>query len=247
MFFHAHELAQQDPNLHWNVSFVRTDAKFTHLSNFEFVRSRQSDRAAAIVPFRAIEVSCEKRRPLGRLRRADVAPASPRESRWIATTLATRFPRPYLEAYDFVAERLELQQVKPLWAAAGLRRDRAILVVRHNEQVMAAALLDLVEPGMHLVGLLDSVHLVALHTEGVHYFSRLIEAAISYYAERGWRKFVLYEETGDDSYTSGFDVRDLGAANQLFMAASLTPEYLEHIAAITAPREVLDGGPRQSI
>ncbi|MGC4067060.1 MAG: hypothetical protein QM784_20965 [Polyangiaceae bacterium] len=247
MFFHAHELAQQDPCLHWNVSFVRTDARFTHLSNFEFVKNRQTGNRAAIVPFQAIEVACVKRRTVRGGRNVVVSPATPRECRWIATTLALGFPRPYLEAYDFVADRIELKDIKPLWSAAGLERDRAILVVRQNGQPMAAALLDRVEPGIHLVGLLDSAHLVSLHTDGHRYFAHLVEAAIAYYADHGWRKFILYEESGDGSYLSGFDVRDLGAANQLFMEASLTPEYLEHISAITAPREVIDGGVREAI
>ncbi len=126
--------------------------------------------------------------------------------------------------------------LKSAWAEADLGRDRAILVARLRGRPVAAAVLDAAEKGIHLVGLLDSVHLIALRPEARAFFPELLVAAQRYFAGRGHAKFILFEETGDHDYTRPFDAKDLGEADQIFFSAALTPEFLDYVAFITAPR-----------
>jgi hypothetical protein len=236
MFMHAYEIAQQDVNLRWHVTFIRNDARFTRLSNFDFAESHNDGENAAIVPFRALELSCSRSASLGTRQDVDISAARDHEILAVCAALAKRFPYAYLDAYDLVAERCSLVATKGRWAKAGLARDRAILVARRQDIPFAAAIMDFAEQGVHLVGLLDSVHLVLLHPEGTECFPDLLRVAQQYYAVHGCRKFVLFEETGVPDYLEQFDVRDMGEANQVFFAASLTSEFLDYVSLITAPR-----------
>ena len=100
MFLHAYEVVQQSAQLRWHVTFIRKDARFSRLSNYEFAVGRIDEQRVSIVPFRAMEVACDK--PLVTVTSPNHAidSAQSEDIRPIVDALAARFPAPYLEAYD---------------------------------------------------------------------------------------------------------------------------------------------------
>ena len=235
LFLHAYERTQLEPALRWHVSYVRFDARFSRLAYFDFAQARVDDQTVSIVPFRAIRVPCTYPQPI-RTESVEVSCATPPEIDVILHELMMTYPVPYLEAYDFVRGRLTLNAAQEAWAAAGLTRRREILVAHVNGVPMAAAILDLVQSGIHLVGLLDSVHMVPLHRDGTRHFGALLDSARDWYSGHGKKNFVLFEENGVPEYALGRGAVDLGEANQIFFAASLIPEFLDHVSFVTAPR-----------
>lgn len=236
IFLHAYETVQQCKSLYWHVTYVRKDARFSNLAYRDFAMPRIDNRSVAMVPFRAMQVFCAETKSIAPHRDLDIGLAEPRELHQVLGALADRFPVPYLESYDFVPERFELNELRHDWERRQLLRLRKVLVARRRGVPCAAAILDMVEPGIHLVGLLDSVHLVELHPKGSTEFPALLQATRCACADHGRKEFMLFEESGDPSAAIALGARDLGEADQIFISAGLTAEFLDHISAITAPR-----------
>lgn len=234
MYLHAYERVQLDPDLKWNVAYIRKDARFTRLANHEFAHAHNDGVAAAIVPFRALQFVCDRSVSVPTTPDTNIAFASSGDLYCIVDALSRRFPRPYLEAYDFVEQRFDLSTVKAEWAQAGLLRERRVLVLTRGRQAIAAAIMDLVESGVYLVGLADSVHLVELGPDARRSFPELLAAVHEFYRQRGHHQFMLFEEGCRPDYALALGARDLGEADQIFMSASLTPEFLDNICYITA-------------
>jgi hypothetical protein len=235
MFVHAYESIRHLQNLRWHVSYIRKDARFSKLACFDFATSRLGTPHIAVVPFRAMRMSCATQ-PGFSNSRATVGLAQPNELQSILDAYARHFPEPYLDAYDLVAERFTLAAFASEWQQAGLLRRRVALVARHGTTPCAAAVLDMVEPGIHLVGLLDAVHVIALNADGRRCFPALLTRVQEEFASHGRSEFVLFEETGEPAYALALGAIDMGEADQVFISAALTSEFLDHISRITAPR-----------
>jgi len=237
VILHGYEYPQRDPDFEWLVTWVQTSGRFSRRLMHDLT-SRFGDLRdqAAIVRFRALEGRTD--RPLavpdGGL---DVGPPRDGERlRALAAIRATR-PWPYVAAHDLVPDRFELTAVCDRWRAAGLARERAMLVARRGDRAVAAAVLELAEDGIHLFALFDVVHLYAIEVGGATAFPTLLEAARGWYAARGKATFVYFceEEAAAPELTAG--LVDLGAADMTVLAAGLLPDQLEHAWEITAPRE----------
>lgn len=236
MYQHAYETLQQNSDFRWHVSYVRKDARFSRRICCDFADRFDNSTNVAVVPFRAMEVDCHPPLAVTNGTQVEVYPANPTAILAALDVLGQSFPEAYLDAYDFNPDSYDLSEVKTAWVEAGLNRERQWLVARSQGIPTAVAILDLCSEGLHLVGLLDSVHLVALRSNAVACFPALLRSAQDYYRRRNKRKFMLFEETGDATYAASLGIRDLGAAEQIFVSSKLTPEFLDHICQITSPR-----------
>lgn len=229
LYLRAYEHAGRDRHLRWHVSYVQAEgARFSRILHREFVGRNIERGLAAIVPFRAWEVDC-----LG----ASVAPANvtvadTQDRKWMLKALAAQRPAPYLEAFDLVPGCLEIEAAKSEFHAAGLARERAVIVVRREGVARGAAVLDLAEEGLHLYGLLDVARVVALDDDFAdHDLAALLAGASAWYRRQGKKRFVYFDELGRGA--SGVPARDLGAADQTMLSAELVPDLLEEVFLTT--------------
>jgi hypothetical protein len=168
----------------------------------------------------------------------EISPAKPAEIGGLLRFLARSRPRPYVEALDLVPERFDLASIKAIWGRAGLARERAVLIARRDQQPLAAAVVEAAEDGLHLFHLLDAVRLYPLAPGGEASFCSLLKEARSWYLRKGKEVFVCLLE-GDTLLPTDLleGLRDLGLADMSILSAELLPELLEHIHAITVPRD----------
>lgn len=236
VILHGYEYPQRDPDFEWLVTWVQESGRFSRLLMHELTaRYGKRDQLAAIVRFHALEAQTDRTLAVPP---ADVEVGAPAPDE-LATALAairrTR-PWPYVAAHDLTPERFDLAPVREAWRAAGLARERDVLIARRGGRVEAVAVLELAEDGVHLYALFDVVRLFAVTPGGAASFPWLLEAARRWYAARGKKTFVYFCED-DPAPAVALGFADLGAADMTVLAAALLPEQLVHAWEITAPRD----------
>jgi len=235
MYLHAYESVEAYPDWDWHVTYIRKDARFTALANLSFAQTFADDRRASVVPFRAVEIDAQGRLELPAHDFA-IDRASPAEADRVAAALEAFFPIPMLSAYQLLPADFELQAIGRVFRQHDLVRRRTLLLARRGGQTELAALVDVVEPGVYLAGLLDAVHLIPLGEKANAAVIPLMEAVRRFYRNRNVERFVLFDEHQHLTHLAPGTYRDLGEAYQLFVARDLTAPFLDHLHAITAPR-----------
>ena len=233
----AYETAQLDPDLRWLIAYCQDKEIWSRLAHRDLPARYAPSERACVVRFRALEVPCagpSQPLPEG----LEISPAKPAEIGGLLRFLARSRPRPYVEALDLVPERFDLASIKAIWGRAGLARERAVLIARRDQQPLAAAVVEAAEDGLHLFHLLDAVRLYPLAPGGEASFCCLLKEARSWYLRKGKEVFVCLLE-GDTLLPTDLleGLRDLGLADMSILSAELLPELLEHIHAITVPRD----------
>ncbi len=235
MYLHAYESVEAHPDWDWHVTYIRKDARFTALANLSFAQAFTDNRRASVVPFRAVEIDTgllvEQASHDFQIDRASSA-----EEQDVVMALEDFFPAPMLHAYQLSPADFELCSIGRVFRQHDLVRRRTLLVVRQRGRAELAALVDLVEPGVYLAGLLDAVHLVPLGARAKEAVIPLMEAVRRFYQNRGVERFMLFDEHDHMAHLAPGTYRDLGLAYQLFVARELTAPFLDHLHAITAPR-----------
>ncbi len=234
----VYEHAQHfDPDLRWMTMLLQVKRVWSRLAYFETPKRLELAGMACIVRNRVLEFSTtsEAMAPVPGL---DIAPATAEELDTLVDSLARTRPKSYLEAQDLTRQSIGMQNVKRAWGRAGLTRERQVLAAHRDGQLVAAAILESADEGLHLFRLLDSVRLFCLVDGGERAFTPLLEAAREWYRARGRPAFVCYLEEDRPAPVPGELPRhsDLGLADLCILPASHLPEQLEHIRHITAPR-----------
>jgi hypothetical protein len=146
-----------------------------------------------------------------------------------ARALEARFPAPYLAAMALDRGDLGVSALGQLWQGSGLERQREVLVARRGGRAVAAAILDLASPGLHVYGLLDKIRLVALANAGEDEFERLLGAAHGRYAATGHSSCVYFRDLGAPALPSRIAHSSMGVANISVLARSAAASFLEHV------------------
>ncbi len=235
--YRAYEHALADGDLDWVIGYVQEDARFSKLVHHHLPARHVGSGEAAVVPFRALEVTSAGRRIGSLPGNARVAPATEEEIRVLLARIQVIRPHAYREALDLVAERYSLDAVAVAWQRAGLRRERGTLMATENDRPMAAAVLETADPGLHLFGLLDCVRFYALRPGGEMAYAALLEASRVWFAKRARTRFALLLEGGGVEPSALSGITDLGAADLTILSAALVPNLLEHVFEVTAPRD----------
>ena len=145
-----------------------------------------------------------------------------------------------MDALDLNAERLELHDTMAEWRAAGLERERQVLVARQDGVAVAAIVLELGPPATNLFGLMDTARLFPLAPEGTAAFVPLLDAAREWYAQRGRTTFVLVREDGEAAAEWATRARLQDSPDSRphlwLLSARMMPEFLEYVSEATVGR-----------
>lgn len=224
------------PEARWWIGTVHQGVRFSHVYSDVTQRYVESGRADAVT-FSAYEASTRAPSPPSHGEPA-VSDASAGEVDLLLEAVARVRSAAFRDAHDLVPERIALPRIASLWADAGLRRERAILVARDARGPAAGAVLELVDDGVHLFGLLDSVRIFPLR-EGplaTPTGTALLHAARAWYRARGKEKYVYYLEQEDDAHALRAGLTVLDKAQLIVLRSELMPELVEQIHQVTASR-----------
>ncbi len=234
----AYEHAQADPELRWTTALVQATAQWSKLVHYDLPHRYLHSGLSAVVDFHALEIDVPARPPRSPDENVGFATLHEREA--LLEALVPRRPLVYREALDLVPERFGLEKLRGEWSAAGLTRERDLLVARRGGRMIAAATVESADPGLHLFNLLDLVRLYAISVDGASAFPALLDAASAWYRARGRASFTcLLEEESTDCAVK-FSPRDLGAGALTVLSTELLPSFLEHVTEVTAPRLTRD-------
>ena len=236
IYLHAIEHTQRDPDLRWLAGWVQESAGFSRRVHVDLPLRYLPERRTFIQRFYAMGGSCNERE-YSLDREVEIAPATLHEVDILLAALSTRSAI-FLDAHDLVPERIDLGEIGRVYATAGLRRRRTILIARRGGRAMAAGVLEMADNGLHLFGLLDVVRLFALAEGGESLFGALLESARDWYRQLGKSRFVYFCESADRAHARNAGLDDLGGADLTLFPAELLPELLEHVHELTSPGDV---------
>lgn len=210
----------------WMVTYTHSsDTAYTHRLHCEHARTLAPDEGCTL-PFEAIEISGVRApAPDG----AAVGAATAAEMAATARALEARYPFPYLAAMALDRADLGTSALGRLWQGSGLERSREVLVARRDGRALAAAILDMASPGLHVYGLLDKIRLVALESGGEGEFENLLAAAQGRYAATGHASSVYFRDPDAPALTSRIVHASMGRANISVLARSAAAGFLEHV------------------
>ncbi|HTV18595.1 MAG TPA: PilZ domain-containing protein [Polyangiaceae bacterium] len=209
----------------WMVTYTHaSDTTYTHRLHYEHAL-KLAPHQGCTLPFEAIEISGVR----GPSKDAFVGTASAGEIAATARALAARFPAPYLASTRLDRADLGLDDLDGLWRGSGLERRREVLVARRDGRAVAAAILDMATPGLHVYGLLDKVRLVELEAGGERAFDGLLAAAHERYVVTGHTSCVYFRELGAPAPGSGIEHASMGKANINVLGRAAAASFLEHV------------------
>ena len=231
---HAYEYVQQQPGAKWLVTYVQDVARFSRRVYFDLAERYQALGRASVTPFRAVEVDCQQRiAPEGEF---ETGAARPHELAALAARIRAKRPAIYIEATGLGSPDLSIDPTIIEWAAAGLQRERQVLVARGpSGWPVAAAVLDAANDGLHLFGLLDVVRIFPLVEGAGSAYATLLAACQDWFSALGKHRFTYFADDDEDALGAGrTGCTDLGAAYVTILPVALLPELLEHVFTLTA-------------
>jgi hypothetical protein len=226
LHLHSLEHTLADPQLRYFMTLVQHGTRFTKFATLDFL-DRYSDEQAAAIP---VELLC-----------GDVAslePRAPTDRSWarFATADEHRIFFRFIEgvrgeifrqALDLCEDVFSLDTTRSDWARAGLRRERSLIAAGDDDTACSAfAVVEHVEPGIHLFDFLCAVRIYRTAQATELAIAALLTRVASWYRERGARRFVVYDE--ERAYAGKFGLRSIGHATLAIMHESVLPEYLDH-------------------
>lgn len=213
----------------WMVTYTHSsDTAYTHRLHCEHARTLSLDEGC-VLPFEAIEISGVYEPVAGWAADTAVGTATAAEMAATARALEARYPMPYLAAMALDCDDLGTSALGRLWLGSGLERSREVLVARRGGRALAAAILDMASPGLHVYGLLDKIRLVALESRGEEQFEALLAAAHGRYAATGQASPVYFRDLDAPALTSRILHASMGRANISVLARSAAASFLEHV------------------
>ncbi|OJH37428.1 hypothetical protein [Cystobacter ferrugineus] len=233
----ALEHAQNTPDFRWLLSYVDSSVPFFERLYLSYARRHADTGEALVLPVHLWRARCDE--PSGQPSDGiDVGPATAEETEFLASEIARTRPACYVEAMDLSRERLALTDATQAWHAAGLERERQVLVAHREGMAVAAIVLERGPEGMNLLRMLDTARLFPLVPGGQDTYVALLDAARTWYAARGLPSFVLVSEEDDDGLLAAARLREgPGTSPCLWLlSAHLLPEFLEHVSEATVGR-----------
>lgn len=228
----------RDSRVRWLLSHIQVKRVWSRAVHHDLPERYVGTGHAAVVRFRAIELACDA--PSFSVVGTDVRPAASHEIERLLDWLERERPEPYRGAHDLTRERIDFRETRELWRSARLARDRELWVATDRGEVVAAAVLEDAQEGMHLFRLFEAMRVFPLVADlgrvrrGT---AALIKFARGWYRARDKNAFCAFVEQDDwiDPMLTG-PYTDMGLADASIVSAELLPEFLEQLCEITAPR-----------
>lgn len=237
VLLHGYEYPQRDPEFAWMVTWVRVDARFSrHLMHTLTERFVHDPTRAALIRFRAMRGRTSTR-PQALPPMIEISTPSTLELGVLLNSVSKTHPPSYIEAHDLTTDRIHIDSVRKSWSEAELERDREIFVLRKSGVPLAFATCELIEPGLHLFGLFDTVRLYSVDAHGKQHYTHLLQHARNWYKKRGRQTFAYFCEDIDYRHALDAGFEDLGEADMTILSAELMHHQLEHVWEITSPKD----------
>lgn len=235
------EHAQSDPDFRWLIAYVEGTIPFLERAHLAFARAHEAHGDALAMPVRLAEVRCDE--PSGQEPGPyELGVATVDERLHLVEEIARTRPAAYVDALDLSRARLDLKDPSEQWHAAGLERERQVLVARREGVAVAALVLELGPPSTNLFRLMDCARLFPLALEGPDAFVALLDAARAWYAQRERTAFVLVREDGGEEQAAFAAARLHDAPESQpylwLLSARALPEFLECVSESTVGRLV---------
>jgi hypothetical protein len=235
LYTHAYEYVQQQPQAQWLVTYVQKVARFSSLIFNDLTQRYAVAGRASVTEFRALEVATSHLTPVGG--RFHIGPARPDEVMLTAAVIRASRPQMYVAATGLAQAKLGIDATLRTWSSAGLWRERKVLVARLDSRVVAAAVIDVVEEGLHLFGLLDMVRLYPVSSVGHLAFGELLDETRRFFHGLGRDRFAYFCDSNEDRIAlKRPGTTDLGEATMTILPVELLPELLEHVFVLTSRR-----------
>jgi PilZ domain-containing protein len=242
LYAHAYEYVQQQPRAQYLVTYVQKVARFSSLIFNDLTRRYLISGRASVTEFRALELDTDVE-PAKKSERFEIGPARQDETVLASAVIRASRPGMYVAATGLGQADLGIDSTLAAWSSTGLERDRRLLVARHGGRVVAAAVIDIVEQGVHLFGLFDMVRLYAVSSLGHLAFGALLDETRRVFRALGRSRFAYFcDDTEDRSGPQRPGTADLGEATMTILPVGLLPELLEHVFVLTSRRP--GSGPR---
>lgn len=238
--FHVYERAGANPDIDWLVGYVRDDAGFSGALHRDFVLTIPGSCG---VPFEVWKLGVSMR---GDVYTPSVSEATPEQVQEVLHRLRGKRPWQYLEAHDLVPQTFHQRELQAEWAFYGLMRERGALVATEGGRIAAAAVLDAVDDGLHLYGLLDTIRLYELEPGGREHFASLLLAANEWFFTVGKSSFVCFDENDLPEIMRSVGAKSLGAGMVTMLPRTATPDLLERISELAAPKPMGPSPPPSS-
>lgn len=236
VYCHSFEHPQTDPDLRWIVGFVEGEVRWVQGSHLEFVRRRESTGEVLGVPVHMMSAKCNEESKVS----GDgviIEPATPLEKQLLARRIARTRPACYVDAYDYVPERIGLERVTDLWRASGMERERAIFFARSKDRPVAALVVESGEEGTNLFRLLDCCRVFPIASQvDPAVYALLIDEARRWFKARGRTEFLFFREDMDDSYVEPARLAEISMPYMWIVSARLVPDFLEHVSEVAGGR-----------
>ncbi len=238
MYLRIYESAHADPDTRWLLTYIQDAAPSWSRKVHVGVPERFTHNGdGCLVPFRALEtdvrVGFSAPSSAADVRVVDADPAL---GAAVMRDLHRLRPAQYLDALDFTEERWSLSVPRARWNAAGLARERHVLVAMDGETRVAMAVLELAEPGVHLYGLLDCLRLYPLRPSGARAFPQLLARAHHWFHAHGRDQFAYMEEWPGSLPVFDLGFRDLGGATLTMLSIDRLPELMQRVADLSSQR-----------
>jgi hypothetical protein len=235
LYAHAYEYVQQQPRAQYLVTYVQKVARFSSLIFNDLTRRYLVSGRTSITEFRALEMATDV--PFKKNERFEVGPARPDELVLTSAVIRASRPQLYVAATGLGQVDLGIDSTLAAWSSSGLERERRLLVARHGGRVVAAAVIDIVEQGVHLFGLFDIVRLFPVSSLGHLAFGALLDETRRLFRALGRARFAYFcDDTEDRSGPQRPGTSDLGEATMTILPVRLLPELLEHVFVLTNRR-----------
>ncbi|MET0402067.1 MAG: hypothetical protein ABW123_06660, partial [Cystobacter sp.] len=220
-------------DVRWLVGYVDEHEPVHQHLYLDPARQHAATGEALALPVRLWRVRCDE--PSGEATPClEFGSAREEELDLLAEEIARTRPACYVDALDLSRERFALTDTVEAWRAAGLERERHVLVARREGVALAALVLERGPEGVNLRRLLDTARLFPLAPEGHDAFVALLDEARSWYASRGLSSFVLVTEADEEGALALARLREGPGASHLWMVSThLLPEFLEHVSEAT--------------
>jgi hypothetical protein len=237
LYAHAYGYVQEQKDARFLVTYVQSVARFSRIAFHGIAQRYAAVGRASISRFRAVEMATTTtpRAPDN----FEVGAPTPIETGQLLHAILASRPPLVVQATGLSPGELSQERSVSAFRAAGLERQRELLVVRKNGRVYAGAVLDSIDEGLHLFGLLDAVRIFPLTVDAALAFPALLDAVRAFFLAQGKRRFTYFADDPEDPEAATRDgAEDLGSADMIVMPVELLPELLEHLFVLTTRRAV---------
>jgi hypothetical protein len=235
LYSHAYGYVQERPDARFLVTYVQSVARFSRVAFHGIAQRYAADGRASISRFRAVEMSTLATQSASD--KFEIGAPAPIETGQLLHAILSSRPSLVVQATGLTPGELTQERTVSVYRAAGLERRRELLIARLNGRAYAGAVLDSVDDGLHLFGLLDAVRIFPLTVDGCLAYPALLEAVRAWYRAQGKARFTYFADDPEDPDAVAREgAEDLGLADMIIMPVELLPELLEHLFVLTTRR-----------